>query len=156
MEGPNILKDARQQLREFNEILKETDAIYDNLAKQSGLSDCAFWIMYALRDSEGECTQKELCEQWTFSKQTVNSAIKNLEKNGYIVLTASNEDKRSKHIRLNEQGILFAKENIDFVFRLEELALLRMSPSERIAMVDLNRTYQAMLQTEANHYLKSK
>ncbi len=150
------MKETRQQLREINTIFKETDAIYNNLAKQSGLSDCSFWIMYSLRDLEGECTQKELCDQWTFNKQTVNSAIKGLEKSGYVVLTSSKEDKRSKHIRLSEQGILFAQENIDFVFKLEEFALQRMSPSQRDAMIEINRAYQGMLQMEADRYLKSK
>lgn len=150
------MEDIRKQLRKFNAILKETDAIFNKLAKQSGLSDCSFWIMYSLRDSGGECTQKELCDQWTFSKQTVNSAIKGLEKNGYIDLTSSKEDKRSKLIRLNEQGILFAKESIDFVFELEELTLQRMNPSQRAAMIELNRTYKSMLQIEAERYLKSK
>ena len=148
------MKDIRQQLREFNEILKETDAIFSNLAKHSGLSDCSFWIMYSLRDSGGECTQKELCDQWAFSKQTVNSAIKGLEKDVYIVLTPSKEDKRSKNIKLNDQGILFAKENIDFVFKLEELTLQRMNPSQRAAMIELNRTYKCLLQIEADNYLK--
>lgn len=150
------MNDPRQQLREFNIILKETDAIYNNLAKQSGLSDCSFWIMYSLRDSEGECTQKELCDQWTFNKQTVNSAIKSLEKSEYIVLTSSKEDKRSKLIKLTEQGILFAKENIDYVFEVEELAFLRMSPAQRTAIIEVNRTYQNMLQMEADKYLKNK
>ncbi len=149
------MKNPRQQMREFNTILKETDAIYSKLAKQSGLSDCSFWIMYSLRDSEGECTQKELCEQWTFNKQTVNSAIKSLEKSGYIVLTSSMEDKRSKHIRLTQQGTLFAKKNIDFVFTVEELALLRMSPAQRAEIIEINKTYQTMLQMEADKYLKS-
>lgn len=150
------MKKTRQQLREFNTILKEIDAIYNGLAKQSGLSDCAFWIMYSLRDLGGECTQKEICNQWTYRKQTVNSAIKGLQKSGYIDLSSSKEDKRIKHIRLNEQGVLFAQKNIDFVFELEELALQRMRPAQRTAIIELNRTYQGMLQMEVDRYLNRK
>ncbi len=150
------MEDTRLQLREFNSILKETDALYNKLAKKSGLSDCAFWILYALRESDGACTQKELCDQWAFSKQTVNSAIKGLEQSGYIVLSPSKKDKRSKEIRLNEEGILFAQENIDYVFELEELALLRMPPSQRAAFIEINRTYYDMLQMEVNQHLKNK
>ena len=50
----------RQQLRTYNAIYKETDALYSELARRSGLSDCAFWLLYSLRDTEGICRQKDI------------------------------------------------------------------------------------------------
>ncbi|HWQ74600.1 MAG TPA: MarR family transcriptional regulator [Syntrophomonas sp.] len=147
------MKEIRQQLRDFNTIIKETDAIYGELAKQSGLSDCAFWLMYSLCEADGECTQKDLCDQWIISKQTVNSALKGLEKNGYITLTSSETDKRSKYIVLTDKGVRFAHEHIDIVFKLEELAFEKLSVTERAAMLEANRKYQELLQAEAERFL---
>ncbi len=142
------------QLKELNTILKETDAIYSKLARQIGLSDCGFWLMYSIREADGKCTQRELCDQWIMSKQTVNSALKNLEKNGYITLTSSEMDKRSKYIKLTDKGIHFAKETIDIVFKLEQLAFQKMSPTERATMIKTAQKYQELLLVEAKRFLK--
>lgn len=144
-----------RQMQEFTAIYKETDAIYSGFAKRSGLSDCAFWLMYSLYEANGQCTQKEICGQWTMSKQTVNSALKGLEKNGYIVLTSSDTDKRSKHIELTDKGIQFARENIGIVFELEQRVFQKMSDDERKAMLESNRRYQALLREEAEHFLSN-
>lgn len=146
--------EIRRQLREFNAVYKETDAIYSEFAKMSGLSDCAFWLMYSICEANGECTQKEICGQWTMSKQTVNSALKGLEKNGYITLKSSETDKRSKYITLTEKGAEFARENIDIVFELEQLALQKMSDADRIALIENNRKYQELFRAEMERLLK--
>jgi DNA-binding MarR family transcriptional regulator len=144
----------RQQLRNFNTVIKETDAVYGELAKQSGLSDCAFWLMYSLREADGKCTQKELCDQWVISKQTVNSALKGLEKSGYVSLISSETDKRNKYITLTDKGILFARKNIDIVFELEELAFNKMSVAERAAIIEISQKYQKLLRSETERFLK--
>lgn len=149
-------ENIRQQLCELNTVLKETDAIYGELAKRSGLSNSAFWLMYSLHEADGICTQREICDQWTMSKQTVNSALKGLEKSGYIVLTSSETDKRSKHIALTDKGLQFAHENIDVVFELEESTLGKMSYVECVAMIESNQKYQKLLRAEMERFLKSK
>ncbi len=146
-------EEIRQQLRDFNTVMKEADAIYGELAKQSGLSDCAFWLMYSIREADGNCTQKELCDQWVLSKQTVNSALKGLVKNGYITLTSSETDKRSKYIALTAKGVKFAQERIDLVFKLEELAFQKLSVKERTAMIEISRKYQELFRAEAERFL---
>lgn len=147
-------QEIRRQLREFNTILKETNAAYNELAKQNGLSNCAFWLMYSIREGDGKCTQKDLCDQWILSKQTVNSALKGLAKNGYIALKLSEGDKRNKYITLTDKGIKFAHENIDIVFELEQLAFQKMSVTERAAMVESTRKYQELFRAEVERFLK--
>lgn len=144
----------RQQLREFNVIHKETDAVYSELAKKSDLSDCAFWLMYSLREADGACTQKDLCSQWIMNKQTVSSALKGLVKSGYIALTSSQTDKRSKYVSLTDKGVEFARDHVDIVFALEQAAFQKMSDADRAALIESNRTYQKLLQAEVARFLK--
>lgn len=141
----------RRQLREFNAIFKETDAIYSRFAKRSGLSDCAFWLLYSVREADGNCTQKEICGQWAMNKQTVNSALKVLEKRGFITLVPSETDKRSRYIVLTEQGERFALENIDIIFQLEQLTLQKMTDTERDAMIEINRRYYKLFEAETRN-----
>jgi len=147
-------QEIRQQLYEFNASYKETNRLYSELAKKSGLSDCAFWLMYSIREADGKCTQKDLCNQWIMSKQTVNSALKGLERNGYITLTSSESDKRSKYITLTDKGAEYAHENIDIVFELEELTFQKLSVTERTAMIETNRKYQELFRAEVERFLK--
>ena len=148
------MKDARLYFQELNAIFKETDAIYSEFARKSGLSDGAFWLMYSLREANGSCTQKEISNQWTMNKQTVNSAMKGLEKNGYITLESSESDKRSKYITLTDKGVKFAQNNIDIVFALEQHAFQKLSDSERAVMIESNRKYYELLREEAEQYFQ--
>ena len=44
-----------KQLRRFNRLVGETDAVYHELANRLGLSDSAFQILYTLRAEGGAC-----------------------------------------------------------------------------------------------------
>lgn len=66
-------------IRIYNGQYKESNEVYHRLARHCGLSDSAFWILYTLREAEEPVSQKQLCNELYLSKQTVNSALKNLE-----------------------------------------------------------------------------
>lgn len=46
----------------FNREMKKLDDIYRSAAKECGMAECAFWILYTLRVEEKSFTQAELCE----------------------------------------------------------------------------------------------
>ena len=66
-------------IRSYNELFKACNQTYHRLARHYGLSDCAFSILYFLRNEGKPMTQAELCTGLFLSKQTVNSALKKLE-----------------------------------------------------------------------------
>ncbi len=129
------------QLYEFNSLWKETDAIYRKLASQSNLSDSSYWVLYALYESDDYCSQKNICDQWSMSKQTVNSALQELIKKRLIFLEISTSDHRSKRIVLTESGRIFASKIFDIIFQLEESTLMEMSDADRIAMLQSLRNF---------------
>ena len=51
-----------------------------------GISDSGFIILYALAELGDGCLQKDIAKIYYISKQTVNSSISNLKKNGYVCL----------------------------------------------------------------------
>ena len=55
---------------ECNRLHKRMDAVYHAYAKQTGLSDAAFWLLYSLYERGAPGTQKDLCNLWFFSPQT--------------------------------------------------------------------------------------
>lgn len=134
----------REFLSKLNNIFRENDEIYRHAAKKSGLSDCAFWILYTLRDEGNITTQSQICSAIYLPKQTVNSAMKKLENSGYIQLLNTN-DRRSKQVSLTPKGVALAEKTVDRVIFRETDALSGMTPDEKEAFLRLFRKYTDLL-----------
>ncbi len=122
-------KRMRRKLSEYNGIWKENEEIYRGAAKRLGLPEGAFWILYTLREAGREMTQSEVCAAMYEPKQTVNSALKKLERDGIIELLEM-KDKRSKRCHLTEKGVRLSKETVDKVISAERKALSEMEETE--------------------------
>ena len=131
------------KLSEYNRIMKENDEVYRDLAKTLGLSESFFWILYALR-AEDAAVQSELCACMHQPKQTVNSALKKMEADGYIELTCGG-NRRSKRIILTEKGDALCKRTVDKVIAIESAALNEMPEEELELFLSLFRKYTALL-----------
>lgn len=136
-----------KRLSEWNSILKENNDLYRGLAKMFGLSDCAFWIIYTLRAESAPITQKEICRYLYEPKQTVNSAIKKLEADGYLELKNLN-DRRSKQLCLTEEGLELAKRTADRVIAVEQAALAKLSEQEQRAFFGFYHRYTDSLKMQ--------
>lgn len=120
----------RQYILAYNQLLKECDTIYHNAAIKAGLSDCAFWILYTLQDKTHTYTQSEIGDSSSMPRQTVNSALKKLKKDGYLTLRRI-DGKMGKSIDLTEAGELFVQTHIAPVAAAEERACALFSNSEK-------------------------
>lgn len=56
-------QDLQNLLVQYNGLYKEMDEIYHALARHCGLSDCALWILYIIRESDKAPTQNEIYQQ---------------------------------------------------------------------------------------------
>ena len=149
-------QDSRRILLQFNGLWKEMDEIYHLLARHYGLSDCALWILYILRESEDIHTQRKICEQLSLSKQTVNSALKKLEVDGYIKLEALAGSQKNKQVLLTDAGLRFAEQTVDHILIMETNAFESFPIEERVVFLRLLKKYVIQLQNEAEKILKSK
>ena len=132
---------------QFNEeacrMHKEEDGLYRRLARQFGLPDSAFWVLYALEASGKPVTQAEVCNYLSLSKQTVNSGLKQLEQEGYIQLT--NGPGRRKYLGLTDQGKQLTTRTVRPVLAVEERAFLGLAEEERASLLALERKYLSLL-----------
>lgn len=134
---------SRQMLLAFNAAMKHVDDVYRRALRRYGLSECAFWILYTLR-VERPYTQAGICEFLHEPKQTVNSALKKLEAEGYLALSAG-DDQRSKRVRLTPKGEQLAGTCADRVAEAEARAIGSMSPDDRAALIRLTELYGTLL-----------
>ena len=109
---------------------KEQDFIYHNVAVKYGLSDTAMWVLYNVYESKDVITQQELCRQCFFAKQTVNTAITGLLKNGYVALEAIPGTRNQKKILLTAKGTALAESTIAPLMEAEARAYSALSREE--------------------------
>ena len=78
----NAALSAKSLIEQENRQYNETNALYHAAAVQFGLSDTAFWILYALYSSAVPLTQVQMCAEWCLPKQTLNSAVRSMVEQG--------------------------------------------------------------------------
>ena len=108
---------SSREIRRFNYLIGETDAVYHELALKLGLSDSAMMILYTICDCGDCCPLQEICRLSCLSKQTINSALRKLEADGLLYLEPSG--KKSKIVHLTEKGIQFANDTVVRVIEME-------------------------------------
>ena len=133
------------QLAAFNQLYKEMDEIYHVYAKEQGISDTVFWILYSLYENNSSYIQKELCSEWHYPPQTVNSALKSLEKQGIISLEAVPGNKKNKLVSLTEHGLTLTQRVIAWLTDAERNAILSMTADERRTLLSLTEKYTEFL-----------
>ena len=137
-------KHLSKKMLELNEIMKETDDLYRNLAKKFKMSDCMIWILYILREDDRSVTQSDICNMMCIPKQTVNSSLKKMEAEGYIELLNIN-DKRSKQVSFTEKGLDLANNTVDIIISKENNALSKMDKEEQALFINLFKKYKDLL-----------
>lgn len=88
----------------LNQCDKELDEIYHKYALKHNLSDAALWILYAIYEAKENITQAEISSFWSFSRQTINTALKGLEQQGIIELLSIPNNRKSKQIKFTLKG----------------------------------------------------
>lgn len=106
-----------KELKRYNHLIGEINAVYHEMSLKSGLSDSAMNILYTICENGTKCPLQEICRLSGLSKQTVNSAIRKLESEGIIYLEPLGQ--KSKTVCLTENGISLAEQTAGQILRIE-------------------------------------
>lgn len=134
--------------RELDYLYNEIDKLYHAYAHGCGVSDCAYWMLYDLEVAGGELPLAELTGSWSYSKQTINSALKTLAERGLVELSFVPGSRKSKRARLTEAGQVFSRRHILPAIRAEERAFSFLSPAEQDELIRLVRRYTEALDAQ--------
>ncbi|MBO5199432.1 MAG: winged helix-turn-helix transcriptional regulator [Lachnospiraceae bacterium] len=124
-----------------NQLKFSYEALYREVAAYFNLPPTAVWILYTLMDTDGEIAQQDLGEQWNFPKQTINSVIQNLNRDGYLTLTVIPGTRNRKAIRLTEQGKELANQTAKLLAEAEERAAAHLTEEERTQYLSLSAKF---------------
>ena len=142
---------AKDYLLEISAQEKRFGALYRQAAVAFGLSECAMWVLYFLISADEPLTQQELTERMMFPKQTINSAVSNLARKGYLELQVMPEMRSRKQIVLTPNGEELARSTVRKMRTAEERAVKAMGEDlmeQYIALHDafLNQLYSEFKQ----------
>ena len=95
------------EMKRYNYLVGEIDAVYHEISLNLGLSDSAMKILYTICDNGDSCLLQEISRRSGISKQTINSAIRKLEKEGIVYLKSVGS--KNKNVCLTDRGKQLAK-----------------------------------------------
>ena len=119
----------------------EQFALYDEYAKRHGMMMKTLLVVNALFYAKDGMTQAEICKRTFQSKQTVNSIIKNLWTDRYVIITEVPEDRRNKIVRMTEAGRAYCEKVVRHITWAEDTAMSMFTPEEQKQLIDLSRTF---------------
>ena len=131
-------QNSTNKIKEFNTISNEMDNLYHKIAINVGISDSAFEILYALFSLGEGITQTEIYKTAYLNKQTINSSIKNLEKNNLIYFKKIGKENT---IYLTDTGKKFVEDKIALINVIEKEVLDEMTDEEYQELIKLMRKY---------------
>lgn len=140
-----------REFKAFDYLYKHLDDLYHAIALKIGISDAAFLVLYSIAESQTGCRQKDIAEQYAISRQTVNSASKNLEKKRLIRLTPGKG--RNMLLTFTEEGKQFAQKHILPVIDMENAAFHALTTSEQKELLRLAEKYVTAFTRETKAFL---
>ena len=139
---------ARALLDKTNRQFNECNALYHAAAQRCGLSDAAFWTLYALVTSCEPLTQNRIAADWGIPKQTLNSAVAAMVKKGLLALCPGKGPHSGKIVTLTAEGRALAERTVVPVIAAEEKAIRAFGLASAEEMHRLAQRHLACLQRE--------
>ncbi len=136
----------QSETRRYNRLISEIDEVYHEVAIRQGFSDSAMAILYALSDNDGQCRLPELIKSSGVNKQTINSALRKLEKDEIIYLEPAGG--KSKRVCLTEKGFSTVHETVELVLNVEKKIYSSWSQEEWKLYLQLTERYLGQLREE--------
>lgn len=137
-----------------NQLKLSYEALYRDVAACFSLSTTAAWVLYTLMDADGEIAQQDLREKWSLPKQTVNSCIQNLSKDGYLTLSVIPGTRNRKLIHLTKQGRELVDRTTRLLAQAEERAASHLTEEERTQYLSLSAKFYDALTEETKSIRK--
>lgn len=124
------------------------DALYRRVYAAFGLAPCATWVLYFLLASEDGLAQHEIAGMMMFPKQTVNSAVARLAKDGKVEFFAADGSRKEKRVRLTATGRDYADQTVNRLLQAEIRATEKLGIEKMNALSNLRAEYLDLLKAE--------
>ena len=125
---------------QYTYLAGEINALYHKAAVKMGISDSVQNILYVLCEKDGKCLQSEISKLTGISRQTINSAIRKLEKEEIVYLKQGKG--RNTILCLTEKGKKFSSEKIMPLHEIENKIWNEWTVEEQQQYLTLTKKYR--------------
>lgn len=136
-------------LYQLNYMLSEINALYHKAACIFGMSDSALDILYGISMHGDSCMLSDIYKLSGICRQTINSAIRKLEKENVLYLENCNG--KSKKVFLTEKGKALAKKTAVRLIEAENRVFDGWSKEESDLYIKLTKKYAEDFKIQLNN-----
>lgn len=126
---------------------------YSDYAKAFGLSYMALVMLERISWHPDGVTQKVLCEETFYNKQSVNSIINAFYKEKYISFSEMDSDRRQKLIKFTDLGHAFAEKVLGDLRKLELECAEHLPEDEAKKLMATVNMFKNEINEKINTYL---
>lgn len=148
-----MIRSSSKDMKRLNHLIGETDAVYHEMAVRFGLSDSAVRILYTICDYDDGtyCPLQVICRRTGISKQTINSAMRKLENEDIVYLTASGS--KNKTVYLTEKGKSLASSTALRMIEIENHILDSWSKEDVEKYLELTERFLIALREQSKGFI---
>ena len=140
------------EVKHINHLHSEISNVFHDMSVQLGLSDSVSLILYTICNFGDSCLLSDIVCMTGLPKQTINSALRKLEREG--ILRLETVEKRRKRVCLTENGKELADRTAGKMIRMEEEILASWTEEERSLYSGLTQKYLDQLKEKAKELRK--
>ena len=140
------------QVKRINYLHSEINNVFHEMSQQMGLSDSVSCILYTICNYGDSCLLTDIINMTGIPKQTVNSALRKLEGEGYLRLETAQS--RRKKVVLTEEGKLLTRKTAEQMIRMENEIYASWTEEERQLHLTLTQRYLDQLKEKAKELRK--
>lgn len=132
----------------YTHLAGEINSLYHEAAVKMGVSDSVMNILYVICENGTRCFQSEISKLTGISRQTINSAIHKLEKDGIVYLEQGQG--RNTIVCLTDKGKIFSAERVSPLFEIENKIWNEWTIEEQRQYIALTQKYRDGLKKYMN------
>ena len=140
------------EVKRINYLHSEINNVFHEMSQQMGLSDSVSCILYTICNFGDSCLLTDIINMTGIPKQTVNSALRKMEGDGYLQLETTQT--RRKKVVLTEAGKLLARKTAEQMIRMENEIYASWTEEERQLHLTLTQRYLDQLKEKAKELRK--
>ncbi len=137
-----------QNMKRCNHIQGEIEAVYHNAALKFGLADSTQFILYTICYLGNNCPLSEVVKMTGISKQTINSALRNMEEQGLIKLNQASP--KTKNVILTKKGEELAGKTVLHLMQVEDDVFSAWPDEDVQKYLELNERFLKDLKEKIN------
>ena len=148
------MEQEKDLMKRLMSDITKMDGLYYLWGKNTGISETMLILMYALNDNQ-MYTQKQVCEQFSIPKTTINTIVKELIEKGLIVFE-NGENLKEKNLTLTKKGKIYAEEITGELKEIERIAIEKTLEKYSINFIEAFEYLVESMEIEIKNRLENK